>query len=139
MTERDLKALSYITKRIKDIEERIAELENEIGVGAVNMDGMPHGSTPGNPVERLAIAKAALHEQLVTLKATLLEKELEIRQYIESVDQEDVKLIMEMRFIKFMDWYNIACELEDLTGKAIERTTPAKRMKKYIREHAEVS
>ena len=139
MTERELKELLYITKRIKDIEERIAELEDEIGVGSVNMDGMPHGSTPGNPVERLALAKAALHEQLVNTRATLLEKELEIRQYIESVEQEDIKLIMELRFLKFMDWYNVAGELEELLGRNVDRSTPQKKLKKYLDEHAKAS
>lgn len=136
MTEMELKSFVYIRKRIEKIEERIAELEDEIGVGSLNMDGMPHGSTPGNPVERMALAKAALHEQLVNLKATLLEKEREIREFIETVEDEEVKLIIELRFIRQLDWYSLSCELEDVTGNSIERTTPAKKMKKYLREHA---
>ena len=134
MTEAELSALFFIRARIKKVEERMAELDDEIGVGSLNMDGMPHGSTPGNPVERLALAKAALHEQLVNLKATLLERERNIREYIESVEPEDIKLIMELRFFEFKDWYEIAGDLEEVTGVWVDRTTPAKRMRKYLRD-----
>jgi hypothetical protein len=128
--------LHYIRKRIVKLEERIAELDDENGMGALNMDGMPHGTTPGNPVERLALAKAALHEKLVNLKATLLERELAIREYLDTVEPEDVKLIMEMRFIQLKDWYEIAGELAEISGKWVDRTTPSKKMRKYLREHS---
>lgn len=137
MTESELMALFYIRKRIAKLEERIAEMEDENGMGALDMDGMPHGSTPGNPVERLAMARAALHEKLVNLKALLLERELLIREYIDTVEPEDVKLIMELRFIDRKDWYEIAGELADISGKWVDRTTPAKKMRKYLREHSE--
>lgn len=136
MTERELSSLLIIRARINRINEKIEDMEAEDGLGSVSMDGMPHGTTPGNPVERMAMARAALHEKLLDLKAALAEKELEIRNYIDSVEQEDVKLIMELRFIDLMDWYDIASELEETTGKNVDRTTPAKKMRKYLREHA---
>ena len=137
MTERELSSLMFIRARITAVEERIADMEAEDGLGSVNMDGMPHGTTPGNPVERMALARAALHERLVNLKATLKERELEIQNYIDSVELEDVKWIMEMKFIKGMGWFDIASEWEDKTGKYADRTTLAKKMRKYLREHAE--
>ena len=112
-------------------------MEAEDGLGSVNMDGMPHGTTPGNPVERMAIARAALHEQLVNLQATLAERELEIVKYIETVEQEDVKWIMEMRFVDGLSWIDIASEWEDKTGKYADRTTLAKKMRKYLDEQSE--
>ena len=137
MTETELMGLWVIQKRIARLEERIVELEDENGMGALNMDGMPHGSSPGNPVERLAMARVALHEKLVTQKAALVEKELAIREFIDGVEPEDVKLIMELRFIKHKDWYEIAGELAEVSGKWVDRTTPAKKMRKYLRERSE--
>ena len=136
MTERELSCLRVIKARIDALEERIAELEAEDGVGSINMDGMPHGSTPGNPVERMAMARAALHEKLVNLQATLKRKELEIQEYIDSVEDEDVKWIIEMRCIQLMEWSDIAVEWEEQTGKYADRTTLAKKMRKYLQEHA---
>ena len=135
MTERELMSLIYIQARIDRISERLAKLEDEDGLGSVNMDGMPHSKTPGNPVERMALARAALHEKLLSLKADLVEKELAITEYIESVEQEDVKLIMEMRFIDAMYWQDIALEWEERTGKYADRTTLAKKVEKYLLEH----
>ena len=135
MTERELMSLVFIQARIARIDKKIAELEEEDGLCGVNMDGMPHSKTPGNPVERMALARAALHEKLMQLKADLAEKELAITEYIESVEQEDIKFIMELRFIDAMYWQDIAVEWEERTGKYADRTTLAKKVEKYLLEH----
>lgn len=149
MTEQELGGLVYIKGRIAEMEERLAELEQEIadlereiGPGSVKMDGMPHGSTPGDPVARMAIAIAALHEEAKELEARLKErcadlkrKEREIREHIDSVEDEEVKLIIEWRFIDLLDWYEIAGRLEEMTGKNVDRSTPGKKMRRYLREH----
>ena len=149
MTEQELSGYKYIVYRVARIEKQIlaleldiAEKETENGLGSVNMDGMPHGTTPGDPVARMAIARAALHEELKEKKADLEEqrvvlvaKEREIRGFIDSVEDEEVKLIIEWRFIDLLDWYNIAVSLEELTGNSVDRSTPAKKMRKYLDEH----
>ena len=148
MTEQELSGYKFIKARIREIEDRLSELlgdiidlEEENGLGSVNLDGMPHGSTPGDPVARMAIARAALHERMKELKvdlekrrAELIEKEREIREYIDSVDDEEVKLIIEWRFIDLLEWYDIVENLEELTGKSVDRSTPGKKMRKYLSE-----
>ena len=135
MTERELMSLIYIQARIDNVSARLLELEEEDGLGSMDMDGMPHSKTPGNPVERMALARAALHEKLVQLRADLAEKELEIMSYIDSVEQEDVKFIMEMRFIDGKSWHEAAIEWVQSTGKYADRTTLSKKVRKYLREH----
>lgn len=134
MTEKELMGLRFIRKQIDRLEERIAELEQDDGLGAVNVDGMPHGSTPGNPVERMAIARASLHESLLQWKASLIEKEHRIWEFIKSVDDPELQLIIELRFIKLMDWYNIGSEIEEIRGRYVDRTTPAKKLRKFLVE-----
>ena len=135
MTERELMSLVYIQAQIDKINDRIAELEDENGLGSMNMDGMPHSKTPGNPVERMALARASLQEMLERMRADLIEKEVRIREYINSVDDSGVGLIMEMRYLDGMNWYEIAVEWEERTGKSTDRTTLAKKIQKYLREH----
>ena len=135
MTEQELRGYIYIKARIAKVEERIAELEQENGLGSVNIDGMPHGSTPGDPVARMAIARASLHEQLLRLRADLKEKEQEIREYISSIEDEEIKLIIEWRFIDLLDWIEIAGRLEDMTGKNVDRSTPGKKMRRFLRKN----
>ena len=149
MTEQELKGYVFIKARIEKLENRIsemeleiAELEREISVGSVNLDGMPHGSTPGDPVARMAIALATQRETLKKLYAEVKEKcaelkakEREIREYINSIENEEVKLIIEWRFIDLLDWCEIAGKLEDMTGKYVDRSTPGKKMRKYLENH----
>ena len=135
MTESELRGYVFIKARIAKVEEQLAEMEQEDGLGSVNMDGMPHGTTPGDPVARMAIARAAIREHLERLYADLKEKEREIREYIDSVDNEEMRLIIEWRFIDLLDWYEIAGRLEDMTGKNVDRSTPGKKMRKYLKEH----
>ena len=134
MTEQELMSLVYIQAQIDKVSERIAELEDEDGLGSVNMDGMPHGTTPGNPVERMALARAALHEELLHLRADLLEKEVAIRKYIDSIEQDDIKLIMELRFIDGGNWQDVAVEFGLRTGKYADRTTLSKKVRKYLQD-----
>ena len=149
MTEQKLKGLYYIKTRIEEMETRLAELtleiediEQALGPGAVKMDGMPHGSTPGDPVAMMAIAMATLHAELKELQtklkeqcAELIRKEREIREYIDGVEDEEVKLIIEWRFIDLLEWNEIAGNLEEITGKNVDRSTPGKKMRKYLQEH----
>ena len=135
MTECELMSLVYIQARIDRLSEKIAELEAEDGLGSVNMDGMPHSKTPGNPVERMSIARAALHEKLLQLKEEQAEKALSIMRYIENVEQPDIKLIMELRYIDCRSWLEVAIEWEEMTGKYADRTTLSKKVKKYLLEH----
>lgn len=134
MTERELMSLIYIQARIDRISERLLELEEDDGLGSVGMDGMPHSKTPGNPVERMALARTALHEKLAQLKADLEEKKLAITEYINSVDRDDIKLIMELRFVDGNDWQDTAVEWVTRTGKYADRTTLSKKVRKYLRE-----
>lgn len=129
MTERELSSLYYISQRIKKLKQRIAELDSEIGIGDGAMNGMPHGTGVGNPVENLIIKKCDLCDKLNTELILKIEEEEKIRRYISSVQDEEIKLIMEMRFIHLMNWFDIGEEMH------LERTTASKKMRKYLREH----
>ena len=149
MTEKELSGYSWIKWEVRGIEgdiaireAEIAELEQEIGPGAIKMDGMPHGSSPGDPVAMMAIKMAALHEELKGLKADLedhraelIKKEREIRKFISSVEDEEIKLIIKWRFIDLLDWIEIAGRLEDMTGKNVDRSTPGKKMRRFLRKN----
>lgn len=135
MTEQDLMSLIHIQARIQRVKRKIAELEDENGLGSVNMDGMPHSKSPGKPVERMAVARAALHEELQDLEADLIEKEIALVRYIKGVNDHDICLIMELRFIDKRKWADVAVEYEELTGEYADRTTLYKRVKKYLFEH----
>ncbi|MDE5995113.1 MAG: hypothetical protein K2G60_06335 [Oscillospiraceae bacterium] len=129
MTENELNSLYYISQRIRKLKQRIAELNSEIGIGSGAMNGMPHGTGIGNPVENLIIKKCDLCDKLNAELLLKIEEEQKIRSYISSAKDEEVKLIMEMRFIHLMKWQDISAELN------IDRTTASKKMRNYLKIH----
>jgi len=138
MTEKELSELYSLERQIKRIKWRIKELKYEEGVGAVNYDGMPHSKTPGNPTEQIAIRKAELLEKLTSMLEDKITKETEIRDYIETIEDEEIKDIADMRFICCMNWFDIAAELSIQKEKDIDRTTVAKKLRRYIKKRHEI-
>jgi len=128
MTYKELNSLFYIRKRIKQLRRRIIELTNEDGLKGANYDGMPHGSGVSSPVENIALKKAELIEQYNATLETEIRKEKEISAYIEAVEDSEIKLIMELRFLRFMTYEQIAAEIH------LERTTVSKKLRNYLKD-----
>lgn len=126
MTEKELNSLYWLTKRIKKLEWRLGELQIETGV---KITGMPHSPNPSDPVLNIVERREKLIAEYIEAQSDAYEAETRIRAYIDSVDDEEVKLIMEMRFLYMMSWFDIGEELN------LERTTAAKKMRKYLKEH----
>ncbi|MGN0533017.1 MAG: hypothetical protein ACI4IK_01545 [Eubacterium sp.] len=129
MTEKELNKLYWIEKRIKKLEARIKELEDEIGIRGVGFDGMPHGTGVSSPVEALVIKKCDLLGDLQKELLIKIGEERRIRNYISTVEDEEVKLIMEMRFINLMSWFEIGEKMH------LDRTSVSKKMRKYLNTH----
>lgn len=129
MTEKDLNSLYHIEQRIKKLKYRIAELEAETGLGSQVIDGMPHGHSGNSAIEQLTIKKCDLLGELQKELTAKVSEELKIRQYIASVEDEEVKRIMELRFVYLMNWFDIGEEM------SMDRTTASKMMRKYLKTH----
>ena len=132
MTERELKSLNGIRAMIEWYEEKLEELEQYDGVGSMNMDGMPHGTTPGDPVAKIATDRVELRNKIAHYKAELAKKEAEIIEYIERVPCEEIKLIMALRYIDQMEWTDIAEVWGERIGRCVDRTTLSKRVRKFL-------
>ena len=134
---RGLNKLYWIKIDIENIKKEIANIEAEKRslptISSPQLDGMPHGTGISNPTVNYVIKKEALEEKLKELGRMLEDKlskrvaeEQRLMGIIERIDEPDVKAIAEMRFIQNMKW-------EDIGEKVhLERTTCAKKLKKYI-------
>lgn len=126
MTEKELNELYYIEIQIGRLKRRIAEIKGEMFGGGVS--GMPRSSTPGNPTERIALKKVALLEQLNKALEDKIDAEISIRAFIDSVDDMEIKTIIELRCIEFMGWQEIGEKLH------ADRTTVAKKFRSYLKK-----
>lgn len=89
--KRDMKLSDYNISRAKynelkyfcmQYEDKKRELHGNYGLGAVVSDGMPHGSTVGNPVEQRAIRNVMLQKDIEMIEQTAIEADAEISPYI---------------------------------------------------------
>lgn len=109
MTEQQLNAIFYINREIERLRNRISEL-----------NGLP------SETELYRELNAKLEEKII--------KEIEIRKYIENIEEPQIKAIAELRFLYQRSWVDIAAEVSP-RWKDLDRTTVAKKLRRYLRRH----
>ena len=128
MSIEELSELYHLTKEIEFLKNRIEELtelsatkyDNEIGAGGIS------DSTGDYAIKRI--------ELLNDLKDILVEreeKEKKIINYIKSIDDSEIRIIMELRFIKCMTWKMIAKQLSP-TNRLMDETNFSKKLYNFL-------
>lgn len=122
MTEQELSRYYYLKKEIKDLEDRLKELG--VGLSSINLDKEISGTAEHTSIqEKIAIIK----EKWINARLSALEEYLKIENYIESVEDVEIRQIMRYRFLDLYDWYKIGEILH------CDRTTASKKMRAYIK------
>ena len=110
MNKKELSKYYYITLEIKDLEERIQEIQSTI-IGSSKLTGMPHGSGKSDPVNKTAELLVTLKAKLERRKAEAMSKLIEIEEYISGIEDTELRLIFSKRYIELKQWEQIADEL----------------------------
>lgn len=128
MTIKELSKYRDLKVEIPQLQDRITELEQTI-VGASKMTGMPSSrGTKSNPTERIALKIVKLRTNLLKKMEELIDRETKIEEFLETVDDAKVRIIIRKRFFEGKSWNDIGREL------SFERTTPYYHLKKYLKE-----
>ena len=118
-----LNKLYWLKQEISQIENQIKELTV---LSATTMNGMPSGSNVSSPVERFYDRLERLKAKLqAKLDEYIIEKE-RIEDYIENIEDAEVRVIARKRFIENKDYQTIGDEMY------IDRTTAYKKLKRYF-------
>ena len=122
---KNLNKLYWIKKEIKQIEEQIKELTV---LSAVSFNGMPSGNSVSSPVERFNERLEELTQKLAIKHAESLEEKERIEDYIETIEDVEIRVLARARFIE--------CKSLKTIGKEnfMDRTTVYRKLDKYIRE-----
>ena len=121
---RDLNKLYYIKKNIKALEEELEELNN---LGSAPLSDIPKSNGKvSNPTELFVIRKNRILEKLTKNYVKYLTEHEKINSFIDSIENEEIKLIARLRFINHKDWEAIGQEIH------ADRTTPSKKIRKYL-------
>lgn len=127
MTIDELSKYHVIKLEIEQIKDNLKELD-ETSIGSPKLTGMPQSvGSVGNPVESVAIKKEKLETILKRKQDKLLDEHLKIENFLETVDDSNVRVIIRARFIDGMSWQEIGKKLN------FERTTPYYHLKKYLK------
>ena len=121
---RGLNRLYYIKIEIENLKEEIKNLPT---ISSTDLSGMPHGTNVNNPIEKYLLKKEALIEKLNIKIAQYTEELIRIEGIIDSIEDEEVKVIARMRFIQCMKWEDIGDKIH------LERTTCSKKLRKYLK------
>ena len=121
---RNLNNVYWLKKEIKQITEQIQELTIYQGS---SFSGIPSGNGGGgSPVERYVLRKEKLIERLQKFTDELVCEVQRIEEYIESIDDAEIRVIARKRYIENKDWQIIGDEM------FMDRTTVSRKLKKYI-------
>ena len=118
-----LNTLYWLKQERIQIENQIKELTV---LSAVSMSGMPGGNRVSSPVERFNERLEQLTEKLQRKCAEILTETERIEEYIENIEDAEVRVIARKRFIENKTFQAIGDEMY------IEKTTAYKKLKRYL-------
>lgn len=130
MTIHELSKYHKIKNEMKQLEDSIRELEETV-IGSSKITGMPLSISGVNssPTERIGIKLATLKQKLTDKTEQLLDEAQKIEEYIETVDDVDIRIIISKRFLDCKTWQQVANEIH------ADRSTPYYRLKKYLKDN----
>lgn len=118
-----LNKLYWLKKEIEQLEMQIKELTI---LSAMAMSGMPSGNTVSSPVEKFYDRLEKLRTKLQSKLTEYVTEKERIEDYIESIDDAEVRVIARLRFIENEDFQKIGNEM------FMDRTTAYRKLKNYF-------
>lgn len=126
MTLKELSKLYYLNKLIERDTNRLAELEARLSPGSMNMSGMPKNPSPKNAIEEIVPLIIEMKDSIVAEQTKYVSERKAIEDYINTIDDYQMRLIMSYRFIDLLTWNQTALLIgggntEDSVKKACYR------------------
>lgn len=125
MTLEELSKYHTLKKELSCLDEQIKELSK---MSISSSDTTTISSKAGNNsiVERINLKKEKLESRLENKREELIEEQKKIEDFIETIEDASIRIIIKKRFILCKKWKDIAKELE------MDRTTPYYQLKKFL-------
>lgn len=107
MTKEELSSYYYLKKEIKQIEERIKEIDDTF-LSANRINGMRYEKRLSNPQEQRMILIEKYDKRLEEKKDEALKELMKIENFIDSINDPEIRMIFRYRYIELMEWNKIA-------------------------------
>ena len=119
-----LNKLYFLKLEIDDLKD---EIENIPEISSSQITGMPHSNSINDPVWKLQLKKQKLVERLSKKLNKYLDELTRIENIIDKIEDEEIRVIARMRFIKNKKWEEIGKELD------YDRSVCYKKLKNYLK------
>jgi predicted DNA-binding protein len=117
------------------MKQEIKQLENQINelsvLKASTINGMPKGNGTSSPVERFYERVEKLEEKLQAKREQYIIETERIEDYIENIEDAQVRVIARMRFIEHKKYHVIGAEV------FTDGSTARKKLKRYLEGNEE--
>lgn len=122
MTEKELSKYFWLKKEVKNIENQLEEFGD--GVGAVKYEEKIGSSGLFSSIQE---KRAILIEKLINARLDALEEYIKIESYIDTIEDNEIKMIMRLRFQQLKSWDEIGIEMDK------DRTAVAKKLRRFLK------
>lgn len=125
MTRQELERIFCLKKELIMWQDRLRELQYDIALSPKVLDGMPfqHTNTTSDPTQQKALRLAEVSNVIQGKIAEIQFAIAEIEEFIISIDDSLIRMIVEYRCVMLMKWDEIAIELGDgYTEESVRQT-----------------
>ena len=126
MDKKTLYRLFYLPKQIEQKQREIERIWDKLTAMSPNLSGMPHGGGVHDKVGEGVVELVTKKEELEAQTRGYEQEEKAINDWIDSVDDLQINLILSLRFREKRKWNEVADEIggvntEDSCRKMIDR------------------
>ena len=126
MKKHELSRYYYLKLEIKQLEDRIREIESTV-VGSSRITDVPYKKNiKSDPVEKTVQLINKLKNKLTNQKSKATEELIKIEEFISSINDAEARIILTKRYIELQKWEKISLEM-GMTERTIYRIH-----KKYV-------
>lgn len=111
MTRQDLEKHLKLRRQLMECRDILQNLKRSVGPGTQALTGMPHAPGVKDKVGDLATEIAYMEGRVAGLQAEVDEQAQAVRQFIAGVQDDHLKIILSLRYIRGLTWIEVALVL----------------------------
>lgn len=131
MTINELSNYSKLKQEIIQLQNRINELEEFGQSKSIILFESQSNYKNTSELERRVLKIIELKDKLTNKLESLVEQEICIERFLNSIEIEDIRIIIRKKFIENKTWKKVGEEIHN------DRTTPYYKLKKYLERRNE--
>ena len=111
MPRQDLEKHLKLRRQLMECRDILQNLKRSVGPGTQALTGMPHAPGVKDKVGDLATEITYMERRVAALQATVDDPAVEVRNFIAGVQDDQMKIILSLRYIRGLTWIEVALVL----------------------------